>query len=227
MSRKVIVILFILATCLFIPGLVMIIWGYVLLFQTTLQAAQNGATSNFDPNTFASFIVLIYGGIALMGLGAIAQLVTRIGALMEMAKAQEWTWFVLAIIFDWFVILVYLIAVRPKPNPTPQYPAYPAYPYAAPVPVQPWSAYPSQPVGPMPPTVQPWSAYPTPQMPGAVPPTVQASNNPVQAPGAVPPTVQSWSSNPVQAPGATQPAEQSLPYPLQTPQQKAPDKPQE
>jgi len=214
MSRKVIVILFILATCLFIPGIVMVIWGYAIVLQTVLQTAQQtaqtGTSSNFDPNTLSTFVVLLYGGIALMGLGAIAQLVTRIGALMEMAKAQEWTWFVLTIIFDWFVILIYLIAVRPKPNSTPQYPAYPASPYAAPVPVQPWSGYPPQPVGPMPPTVQPWSAYPAPQMPGAVPPTVQA-----------------WPNNPVQAPGATQPAEQPLPYPLQTSQQKATDKPQE
>jgi hypothetical protein len=214
MSRKVIVILFILATCLFIPGIVMVIWGYAIVFQTILQTAQQtgetGTTSNFDPNTFTTFAVLLYGGIALMGLGAIAQLVTRIGALMEMAKAQEWTWFVLTIIFDWFVILIYLIAVRPKPNPAPQYPVYPASPYAAPIPVQPWPGYSPQATGAVPPTAQPWSAYPTPQMPGAVPPTVQA-----------------WSNNPMQAPGATQPAEQPLPYPLQTPQQKAPDKPQE
>lgn len=126
-----------------------------------------------------------------MIVGGVIQLVVRIGALMEMAKAQEWTWFVLTIIFDWFVVLVYLIAVRPKPNLAPQYPAYPDSPYAAPVPAQPWPGYPPA-AGMVPPPAQPWSAYPSPQTPGAI-----------------------------------QPAEQPLPYPLQTPQQKEPDKPQE
>jgi len=174
----------------------MMIWGFALLFQNIMQAAQQtaqtGATTPFNPNTFATFAALFYGGLALMALGGIAQLVARIGALMEMAKAQEWTWFVLTIIFDWFVILVYLIAVRPKPNLAPQYPAYPASPYATPVPAQPWSDYSPQAAGMVPPPAQPWPAYPSPQVSSA-----------------------------------TQPAEQPLPYPLQTPQQKEPDKPQE
>lgn len=212
MSRKVIVILFILATCLYIPGMVMIIWGYINFIQVTLQTAQQmsqtGTTTPLDPNAFGTFTALLLGGAALAGIGGIVQLVTRIGALMEMAKAQEWTWFVLTIIFDWFVILVYLIAVKPKPNLAPQYPAYPPYPYEAPG--QPLPGYPPQAAGMVPPTAQPWSAYPSPQMPSAVPPTVQA-----------------WSNNPMQAPGATQPAEQPLPYPLHSPQQKESDKPQE
>jgi hypothetical protein len=216
MSRKVIVILFILATCLYIPGIVMMIWGYATLFQQISTQAADGTTSTLATNAVGTFTALFLGGAVLVGLGGIVQLIVRIGALMEMAKAQSWTWFVLTIIFDWFVILAYLIAVRPKPaNLAPLYPGYPPYPYAAPA--QPWPAYPPQ------------AASPMPQVPGAVPPTIQAwpAYPTPQTPGAVPPTVQAWSNTPMQTPGATQPAEQPLPYPIQTPQQKVSNKPQE
>lgn len=204
MSRKVITILFILATCLYVPGMVMIIWGYaILLQQASIQAA--GGTAG---NALGAFTALVLGGFALVGLGGIAQLVTRIGALMEMAKAQEWTWFVLTVIFDWFVVLVYLIAVRPKPNPESQYPANSPYPYA--VPGQPWPGYSPQAAGMMPPGAQLWTAYPLPQ-----------------APGVMPSTMQPWPSNPTQPARMVPPSEQPLPYPLPTQQQKAPDQPQE
>ncbi len=130
----------------------MIIWGYVALFQTSTQNAYSG-TSSLDG--FGVFMGFVLGGAVMAGVGGIAVLVARIGALIELGKAQEWVWFVLMIIFGWIVLLIYLIA-EPRPKPAPQYAAYP-YPYA--VPGQSWPGYPPQVPGTMPPPAQPWPAY--------------------------------------------------------------------
>jgi hypothetical protein len=162
-SRKVIQILFIIGSCLYIPGIALIAWGYVALFQAT-ASAQNAAyysgysdTSSFN-NGFATFFVLFLLGAALTSLGGITVLVARIGALIELGKAQEWVWFVLLLIFGWIVLLVYLIA-GPKPKPALQ---YGAYPYA--VPGQFTPGYPPPVPGMMPPPAQPWPNYPPPPM---------------------------------------------------------------
>lgn len=155
MSRKVINILFIIGTCLYIPGLALTIWGYVTLFQAGLQYPDGGAGSF---NGLSMSLVLIMIGAVMAGMGGIAELVARIGALIELGKAQEWVWFVLMIIFGWIVLLIYLLA-GPKPKPAP--PKYVAYPYPYTVPGQPWSSYPppTQAPGFMQPPPQPWTAY--------------------------------------------------------------------
>jgi hypothetical protein len=82
-------------------------------------------------SSFGTVTVLLLGGCALALLGGCALLVARIGALMELAKSEEWVWFVLVIIFNWVVVLLYLIA-GPKPRPLAQYVPSPPYPVSTP-----------------------------------------------------------------------------------------------
>jgi hypothetical protein len=142
MSRKVINILFIAGSCVYIPGFVLVILGYVFLFQSTIHHTYGSGSLD----GFGTFFGLIMSGFALVMLGAVGILVARIGALMELAKSQEWVWFVLMIIFNWVVLFVYLIA-GPKPKAELQYAG--AYPY----PGQPWQGYqPAQAPAPAQPT---------------------------------------------------------------------------
>ncbi|MBV9230335.1 MAG: hypothetical protein JOZ18_13565 [Chloroflexi bacterium] len=152
MSRKVINILFIIGSCLYIPGIAMIILGYVVLFQTSLHHTY-GSSSPLDG--FGAFMGLLMGGAVLLVLGGTTLLVARIGALIEAAKAQEWVWFVLMVIFNWIVLLIYLLA-GPKPKPEPKYEAY-AYPNGAPG--QPWPGYAPQTPGMTPPPAKPSPTY--------------------------------------------------------------------
>jgi hypothetical protein len=153
-SRKVITILFIIGSCFYIPGIAMILGGYVFLIQASLHPYYSAyASSPFA--SFGTFMSLIMLGAVMLVVGNITLLVSRIGALMEAAKAQEWVWFVLMIIFNWIVLLIYLIAVQ-KPKLAP---AYAAYPYPPGFTQQPWSGYQPQAPGTEQPSAQPWSAY--------------------------------------------------------------------
>ncbi len=165
MSRKVINILFIVGSCLYIPGIALIIWGYVALFHNIAQSSYY-SSSTIDPlSGFGTFIGLFWVGMIMIGIGSITLLVSRIGALIELGKAQEWVWFTLMIIFGWVVLLLYLI-VGPKSEPLPKYAGHP-YPYP---PGQPWAGYyPPQAPGMMPPGQQ-WSGYYPPQAPGMMAP---------------------------------------------------------
>ncbi len=174
MSRKVINILFIIGSCLYIPGIALIIWGYAALFHNIAQSTTI-VSVNPDPlNGFVAFIGFFWGGMLMIGIGSVSLLIARIGALMELGKAQDWVWFILMIIFGWIVLLLYL-TVGPKSEPLPKSAGYP-YPYPTP-------GYPPQAPG-MPP-VQPWYGYP-PQAPGMPPvqpfsadqPSVEQQNAP-------------------------------------------------
>jgi hypothetical protein len=167
MSRKVINILFIVGSCLYIPGIAMIIWAYIDFFQNLMQHSYNGAYSADPLNGLGMFIGFFWGGAIMVGIGGIALLVAHIGALIELGKAQDWVWFILMIIFGWIVLLLYLI-VGPKSEPLPKDVPHP-YPYPYP-PGQPWAGYyPPQAPGMMPPG-QPWAGYYPPQAPGMMPP---------------------------------------------------------
>jgi hypothetical protein len=173
-SRKLINILFIIGSCLYIPGIVLMIWGYAMLLQSIgaqahyssiYSSSPNYSSTSYYPEGFGTFMGLLMGGGLMTSLGSIVVLVAEIGALIELGKAQEWVWFVLMIIFGWIVLLIYLIA-GPKPKPAPQFVAYP-YPYAAPG--QPWPNYPPPVPGMMLPPGQPWPNY-SPPVPGMMPP---------------------------------------------------------
>jgi hypothetical protein len=164
-SRKVINILFITGSCLYIPGIAMIIWAYVALFHNMVQSSYSSTYASDPFNGLAAFMGFLWGGVAIMGIGSVILLVSRIGALIELGKAQEWVWFTLMIIFGWIVLLLYL-TIGPKSEPVPKYVGHP-YPYP---PGQPWPGYyPPQAPGMMPPG-QPWPGYyPPPQAPGMTP----------------------------------------------------------
>jgi len=153
-SRKVITILFIIGSCFYIPGIAMILLGYVSLIQASLHPYY-GAYGSSPFASFGTFISLIVLGAVMLVVGNITLLVARIGALMEAAKAQEWVWFVLMIIFNWIVLLIYLIAVQ-KPKLAPAYAAYPSPPGFS---QQAWSGYQPQAPGTEQPSAQLWSAY--------------------------------------------------------------------
>jgi hypothetical protein len=142
-SRKVITLLFLIGSCFYIPGIVMIIWGYVDLLQTSIPAVSSSTSSLSGLGTFMGFLL---AGAVIGIIGSIFLLVARIGALIEAAKAQEWVWFVLMVILGWIVLLIYLIAA-PKPNPALHYVAYPS-----------WPGYPPHIAGTVPPPAQPWPA---------------------------------------------------------------------
>jgi hypothetical protein len=133
-SKKVIGILFIIGSCLYAPGIAMIIWGYVGLILMNLQHVSPAARSFNGVGTFVGFL---FGGIALVSIGSLAVLAARTVALIKLAEAQEWIWFVLMITFGWVVLLVYLV-VGPKPKPVSQ---AVSYPYSYPVPGQPGPSY--------------------------------------------------------------------------------------
>lgn len=163
MSRKVINILFIVGSCLYVPGIAMIIWAYVALFSNIAQSPYSSSYTSDPLSGLGAFMGLFWGGLLMISIGSIVLLVSRIGALIELGKAQEWVWFTLMIIFGWIVLLLYLI-VGPKAEPLPKFAGHP-YP-----PGQPWPGYyPPQAPGMMPPG-QPWPGYYPPQAPGMMPP---------------------------------------------------------
>src|SRR5436190_16176295 len=88
-SRKVIGILFIIGSCLYIPGIVMIIWGYMVLFQASVQHVYPVTRSLNGPGTFIGFL---FSGIVMAGIGSIVVLAARTVALIKLAEAQEWIW---------------------------------------------------------------------------------------------------------------------------------------
>jgi hypothetical protein len=171
-SRKAINTLFIIGSCLYIPGIALIIWGYIDLFHNISQSAYVVSVNPNPLNGFGAFIGFFWGGMLIISIGSVSLLVARIGALMELGKAQDWVWFILMIIFGWIVLLLYLI-VGPKSEPLPKSAGYPPYPYPTP-------GYPPQAPG-MPP-VQPWYGYP-PQAPSMPPfptdqPSIEQQNTP-------------------------------------------------
>lgn len=148
MSRKVITVLFIIGSCFYLPGIGLIIGGYVSLVQSSMQNVYAGSSTFGDGMSL--FLGLVFAGAALGVIGGITVLVARIGALIEVAKAQEWVWFILMLIFGWVVLLIYLIAV-PKPKQA-QPPL--AYVYQGAPAGSPWSQAP----GTLPPG-QTWPGY--------------------------------------------------------------------
>jgi hypothetical protein len=157
MSRKAITILFVIGSCFYLPGIGMIIRGYISLIQSSVQNAY-ASSSSFEDG-MSMFLGLVFVGVVLAVIGGITLLVARIGALIEIAKAQEWVWFILMLIFGWVVLLIYLIAV-PKPKLAQPPLAYvsPAAPASFP-----WSQAPGIPPQPG----QIWPGYQQPEQQGS------------------------------------------------------------
>src|SRR5690242_14905370 len=101
MSKKTIVILYLVGLVLLIAGVAVSAAGAASAITITNGVAQATGT----PNT-----VLVLAGTALDVIGGILAFVAWIGALINSARAGRWGWFVCLIVFSGISMLVYLFA---------------------------------------------------------------------------------------------------------------------
>ncbi len=115
MTKRTIGTFFIISIIMDIVGVGMIIGG---LIGSTTYTTNNGYSTGTLGNG-----PLFAIGVILVSLSAIPYLVAWIGALVNLARLQQWVWFVLMLIFQWITLLIYLIA---GPT-TPRFPQYAPY----------------------------------------------------------------------------------------------------
>ena len=134
MTKRTIGIFFIISILMDLIGVGFIIGGLVGSTYTT-TTTDNGYSTSGQITSFGN-LPLFVTGIILVSLSAIPYLVAWIGALVNLARLQQWIWFVLTLIFQWIALLIYLIA-----GPTaPRFQQYPQY-----MPPQQPQNYPQQP----------------------------------------------------------------------------------
>jgi hypothetical protein len=119
MSKRTIGILFIVSIIMGLVGAGLIIGGLV---GSTYTTTNNGYSTNVQLTSIAN-TPLFVAGIVIVSLSAIPYLIAWIGALINLARLQEWVWFVLMLIFQWITLLVYLFAGPTTPR-VPQYSQY-------------------------------------------------------------------------------------------------------
>jgi hypothetical protein len=110
-------------TRLFVGGVVAVIAGCVLILAAVLVAIAGGVFRVGGPEVVAvnggsvalTFVGLVMlGAVAIVG-GAIAGLVSWIGALLNTVELQDKTWFVLLLLlglfsFGWIAMIAYILA---------------------------------------------------------------------------------------------------------------------
>jgi len=137
MSKRTIGIFFIVSVIMDLIGLGMVVGGLV---GSTYTTTNNGYSTNAQITSFGNLPLFIVG-VIILSLSAIPYLIAWIGALINLARLQEWVWFVLMLIFQWITLIVYLIAGPTTPASVPQYSQYmPPQGYP-----QPPQGYPQQP----------------------------------------------------------------------------------
>jgi hypothetical protein len=119
MSKRTIGIFFIVSIIMGLVGAGLIIGGLVGSIYTTTN---NGYSTNVQLTSIGN-APLFVAGIVIASLSAIPYLIAWIGALVNLARLQEWIWFVLMLIFSWITLLVYLFAGPTTPR-IPQYSPY-------------------------------------------------------------------------------------------------------
>ena len=130
MSKKTIGILFILSVIVFVVGIGLFVAGLI------------GSATVYDPYTGSNNVTsighpaLFFTGIILWSLAFVPFLVAWIGALVNLARLQQWVWFVLMFFFSGICLIVYLIA-GPETSKVAQYPQYQQPPQYPPQPDQP------------------------------------------------------------------------------------------
>ena len=83
-------------------GLGLLVGGLV---GSTYTTSTNGYSTNAQVTNFGN-LPLFITGVTLLSLSAIPFLIAWIGALINLARLQEWVWFVLMLIFSWITLLV-------------------------------------------------------------------------------------------------------------------------
>jgi hypothetical protein len=116
MTKRTIGIFFIISVLMDLIGVGFIIGGLV---GSTYTSTTNGYSTSGQITSFGNQPLFITG-VILVSLSAIPYLVAWIGALVNLARLQQWVWFILMLIFHWITLLVYLIA---GPT-TPRFPQY-------------------------------------------------------------------------------------------------------
>ena len=116
MSKRTIGILFIVSIIMDLIGVGLIAGGLV---GSTFSTTSSGYSTNAQVTSFGNLPLFIIG-VIILSLSAIPYLVAWIGALINLARLQEWVWFVLMLIFQWITLLVYLFAGPTTPR-VPQY----------------------------------------------------------------------------------------------------------
>ena len=119
MSKRTIGILFIVSIIMDLIGAGLLAGGLV---GSTFSTTTNGYSTNAQVTSFGNLPLFIIG-VIILSLSAIPYLIAWIGALINLARLQEWVWFVLMLIFQWITLLVYLFA---GPT-TPRFPQYTQY----------------------------------------------------------------------------------------------------
>ena len=134
MNKRTIGIFFIVSILMDLIGLGLLVGGLV---GSTYTTSTNGYSTNTQVTNFGN-LPLFITGVTLLSLSAIPFLIAWIGALINLARLQEWVWFVLMLIFSWITLLVYLFAGPTTPR-VPQYAQYmpPQQPQNYPPPVHP------------------------------------------------------------------------------------------
>lgn len=152
MTKRTIGIFFIISILMDLIGLGLLIGGLV---GSTYTTNTYGNSTNTQVTNFGN-LPLFVTGVTLLSLSAIPFLIAWIGALINLARFQEWVWFVLMLIFSWITLLVYLFAGPTTPR-VPQYAQYmpPQQPQNYPPPPQNYSPPPQN--NPQPPQNYPQS----------------------------------------------------------------------
>ena len=119
MSKRTIGIFFIVSVIMDLIGVALIAGG---LIGSTYTTTTNGYSTNAQVTSFGNLPLFIIG-VIMLSLSAIPFLIAWIGALINLARLQEWVWFVLMLIFSWITLLVYLFAGPTTPR-VPQYAQY-------------------------------------------------------------------------------------------------------
>ena len=120
MRKNIIATFFIINVIMVIVGVGLIIAGVI---GSNVTVAPNGNPTAAQLGNLPLFIT----GVIIVSLSGIPYLVAWIGALVNLARLQQWLWFVLVFIFHWIALLVYLIAGPTMPSGTPPFQQYPQY----------------------------------------------------------------------------------------------------
>jgi hypothetical protein len=147
MSKRTIGIFFIINVIMALVGVGLIVAG---LIGSTYTTTGNGYTTTGQIGNVPLFVT----GVVIASLSGIPYLIAWIGALINLARLQQWVWFIVVLIFHWIALLVYLIAGPTTPPGVPQYAqymppqGYPQQGYAQqPQQDRPQQGYPQQPQG--------------------------------------------------------------------------------
>jgi len=120
MRKRTIGILFILHVIMALVGAGLIVAGVV---GSTYTTTSNGYSTTGHLTSFGNLPLFVVG-VIIASLSGIPYLIAWIGALVNLARLQQWVWFVLLLIFHWIALLIYVIAGPTTPAGVPQYPQY-------------------------------------------------------------------------------------------------------